>query len=434
MKLIFLEGKNHPADYGSRARSIQNDANAEDIKDMELSDELGIYLVKQVRSWEQDYGATNNKPIAIDTIRELTKNDRVLQFVKLRIRKKDWDRFKNDPFISPFYPARYELSEVDDLLIRGSNQIVLPEKLQEHAVKLTHNLAHLGQNNTQNLMTNGVYFPGYSTKVRKYVLDCPICKHVNSSIRKEPTGMSPTPTKCFETINCDFKGPLHDGTYVHVFIDQFSKWPEIYFTKSESFEAVKSHFTSWFGMHGYPKYLKSDNGSPYQSAAFKQFLEEKGIRHIPLIPETPWSNGEVENLMRVIHKRVMTLHNYKEFLKQVIMVKRPTPHPTTKVSPYFAVTGRILDPGILQGKLPFEEQAGITSEMGTEIRDNLIRSKENTVRRHNEKRNTVHLELKPGDTVLVRLGQNKCPERDHFLVTKVNGKDITATNKRTVRE
>ena len=85
MKLIFLEGKNHPADYGSRARSIQNDANAEDIKDMELSDELDIYLVKQVRSWEQDYGATNNKPIAINTIRELTKNDRVLQFVKLRI-------------------------------------------------------------------------------------------------------------------------------------------------------------------------------------------------------------------------------------------------------------------------------------------------------------------------------------------------------------
>ena len=36
--------------------------------------------------------------------------------------------------------------------------------------------------------------------------------------------------------------------------------------------------------------------------------------------------------------------------------------------------------------------------------------------------------------MLVRLGQNNRPKRDHFLVTKVNGKEITATNKRTGRE
>ena len=371
-------------------------------------------------------------------IREATKHDKALQLVKLRIKRKDWDRHKKDPFISPFYPTRFELSEIDDLVIRGSNQIVLPEELQETAVKLTHNLAHLGQNNTENLLSNRLYFPGYSTKVRKFVLDCPVCKHVNSTKRQEPSGMSHTPTKCFECINCDFKGPLHDGTYVHVFIDQFSKWPEIYFTKSESFEAVKHHFTSFFGVHEYPRVLKSDNGPPYNSAPFKAFLEERGIKHIPSIPETPWSNGEVENFMRVIRKsydiaRLMK-YDYKEFLKQVIMVKRATPHPTTKVSPHFAVTGRILDPGILQGNLPFEDQTGISSEMRTMIRDNLITSKETNVRRHNEKKNTVHLPLQPGDTVLIRLGNNKRPETDHFLVTKVNGAEITATNKRTGRE
>merc|ERR1739848_305188 len=131
-----------------------------------------------------------------------------------------------------------------------------------------------------------------------------------------------------------------------------------------------------FGTHGYAKAVKTDNGPPYNSAPFKAFLEERGIKHIPSIPETPWSNGEVENFMRVIRKsydiaRLMK-YDYKEFLKQVIMVKRATPHPTTKVSPHFAVTGRILDPGILQGNLPFEEQTGMSSEMRTTIRDNLI--------------------------------------------------------------
>ena len=152
---------------------------------------------------------------------------------------------------------------------------MLPEKLQEQEIKLTHNLPHLGQNNTENLMTNRIHFQSYSTKVRKYVLDCPVCQHVNSIRRMVPSGMSLTSTKCFECINCNFKGPLNDGIYVHVFIDQFSKWPKIYLTKSESFKAVKRHFTSWFAAHGYPKFIKTDNGSPYQSAAFKLFLDDQ---------------------------------------------------------------------------------------------------------------------------------------------------------------
>ena len=50
MKLIFFEGKNRPADYESRTRSRENDATADEISNMELSDELDIYPVKQVRS------------------------------------------------------------------------------------------------------------------------------------------------------------------------------------------------------------------------------------------------------------------------------------------------------------------------------------------------------------------------------------------------
>ena len=50
MKLIFFEGKIRPADYESRAKSRENDAAADEISNMELSDELDIYPVKQVRS------------------------------------------------------------------------------------------------------------------------------------------------------------------------------------------------------------------------------------------------------------------------------------------------------------------------------------------------------------------------------------------------
>merc|ERR1711881_316020 len=46
----------------------------------------------------------------------------------------------------------------------------------------------------------------------------------------------------------------------------------------------------------------------------------------------------------------------------------------------------------------------------------------------NEKRNRTHLELKPGDKVLVRLGQRKTVESDHYTVLSTRGNDITARN------
>ena len=76
-------------------------------------------------------------------------------------------------------------------------------------------------------------------------------------------GVTPTPGKCLELINADFKGPFHDRFWVLVFLDQFSKWPEVCLTKSESFESVKHQFNSFFSTWGYPRTLKSNNGPPF---------------------------------------------------------------------------------------------------------------------------------------------------------------------------
>ena len=69
--------------------------------------------MKQVCSWGNvNDGKQTQKSTAIDTIHEMTKQDKILQMVKERIRDKDWDHYKSDPFIRPFYPARAELSEI----------------------------------------------------------------------------------------------------------------------------------------------------------------------------------------------------------------------------------------------------------------------------------------------------------------------------------
>ena len=54
------------------------------------------------------------------------------------------------------------------------------------------------------------------------------------------------------------------------------------------------------------------------------------------------------------------------------------------------------------------------------VKDNLIASKEQNVRRHNKKKNTVHLE-QVGDTVLVQLGKINFPKLTISLPPKSKG-------------
>ena len=78
-------------------------------------------------------------------------------------------------------------------------------------------------------------------------------------------------------------------------------------------------------------------------------------------------------------------------MRKMVMVHRTTPSPTTKVSPHFAVTGRILDPGLVKGKVPFHQHSGLTKVEQKEIHENLIASKEKSKKTHDSKRNVVHL-------------------------------------------
>ena len=103
-------------------------------------------------------------------------------------------------------------------------------------------LHFLRQNNTENLLATKIYFPGYTSKDKTLVLDCEVCKQVNIHTRKEPSGMTPTPSKCFEIVNCDFKGPFHDGQYVHVFLDNFQNGCT--FIYSLEFQSEKTGLTA----------------------------------------------------------------------------------------------------------------------------------------------------------------------------------------------
>ena len=424
----YRPGRSNPADWCSRTPI----PTLEDINDMELSDDLEHFLVRSVLlQGEMDPQA----PIAIEEIRRRTLQE--LSFLTQRIISGDWSKHKKDPRIKPYMGVHSELSVLEDIILRGARTIVLPDSLHSRAAKLVHSIAHSGSSRAEFLLRDHFWFPGYSTLIRTEVELCQTCKHVVPDHRKEPLAISPVPTRPFEQISVDYKGPFHKSPlYALCFLCLYSRWPEIYFVNSTSFEAAKKHFVNFFSHWGFPNSIKTDNGSPFQSGEFKDWLKSLGIKHSPITPEHPQFN-EVESHMRLVKKtyEIARLHkvDHEEQLRKMLMVKRATPHPAIQMSPHEAVTGWRMNPGLLQGRFPVDPKIGLTQEQQYNLHRNLIDSKIKTKIQHDSQRNVRSLDLRSGDYVLVRLGLNKRPERDMYQVITVKGKQVTAINTVTGR-
>ena len=211
----------------------------------------------------------------------------------------------------------------------------------------------------------------------------------------------------------------------------------MYWVTSTSFKAIKKHLDTFFAANGRPSIIKSDNGPPFQSYEFAEYLKRQNIQHSRILPENPQAN-EVENFMRHLRKALQIaklLHeDYKTYVRPMLMVLRATPSRTTGVSPFYAVHGRHMDPGLLNtNNFPQDKSSGLSWKETEAIHQNIVQSKLATIERTNKKPNRIHLQLQVGDQVLLRLGQRKTVEEDHFTVVSTRGSDIEARNNRTGR-
>ena len=161
----------------------------------------------------------------------------------------------------------------------------------------------MGMTNTEELLNSRFWFPGYSGIVRAEIEWCDICKKILISKRKEPVGATIIPNGPFQIISMDFKGPMDDGYYTFVLLCTWTKWPEVYWVKSTSFNSIKKHLDSFWAQWGRASIIISDLGPPFFGHEFKDYLKTLGIKHRPTLPENP-QNNEVENVNRRIRKAV----------------------------------------------------------------------------------------------------------------------------------
>ena len=87
------------------------------------------------------------------------------------------------------------------------------------------------------------------------------------------------PESAWIEVATDFHGPLSNGDYLMVIVDEFSRFPIVKIIKSTGAEDVIPILKETFNLFGIPKSLKTDNGPPFQGHKLAKFLESEGVKH-----------------------------------------------------------------------------------------------------------------------------------------------------------
>ena len=242
-----------------------------------------------------------------------------------------------------------ELSVINGLVVRG-HQLIIPIAMQANVVALSHE-GHQATDKTLNLLRQFCWFPRMGKAVAEYVGSCLGCNAATDQSHPVPLEPNLLPERAWQHVHADFKGPIGGDYYLHVIIDQYSKFPEVDVLKSTSFKKLKPILNRVFATHGIPEEMTSDNGPPYDSHDMEMYAAEMGFKLTPVAPCDPQGNGFVENfvkgLCKMVHTSVVEGKDPKDQLYTYLLHYRATPHITTGFSPAEMLFNRKL-----QTKLP----------------------------------------------------------------------------------
>ncbi|XP_041470031.1 uncharacterized protein K02A2.6-like [Lytechinus variegatus] len=358
--------------------------------------------------------------VVLDKVKDETTQDPQLSKLKQRITRDDWEAFRKDDDIKPFYPIRHELYIAEGMIFR-LNTIVIPATLQRKVIKAAHKMGHLG-------MREKYWFPKMNTLTEQMIGQCYECQVTTKQHRQEPIKMTTIPDKPWDVIAVDSGGPYPDGHYNLVAVDKRTRYPEVETTHSTSFKATRTKMKKMFATHGIPNRVETDNGPPFNSKEFKEFAKEEGFEHKTVTPDHARANGEAEAFMKTLNKVEQITHLQKQnreiAVHEMLMGYRSTPHPATQVTPYEALMGRPV-----RTKLDYVEPQKTTTDRDTRVNERDKQYKER-LKQQKENRNTKSHNLVLGDFVLLKQQKrNKWTtafEPAFYVVYRIDGSSVAA--------
>lgn len=368
--------------------------------------------------------------MTLEEIERETKTDPVLSKLLHRLKSGNLNRhlMNQDPELKPYVKISDEFSLMRNVIVRG-DRIVIPKTLIKRALRLSHE-GHQGIVKTKQFLRSLAWFLGMSSIIEKYIGKCRPCQASVNTPVQEPVKSTDLPDHPWQYVDVDFLGPLPSGDYVMVVIDEYTRFPEVFITKSTSLKPTISNLDKLFSSYGIPERVKSDNGPPFKSRGFKQFARRLGFKHRRITPRHPRANGLVENFNRMIIKILkiarMECLPWREELRTFLRNYRATIHLSTGKSPA----------ELFFGNRPFKTRMGFVAQSkfddDTEVRVHDAKQKLKSKQAADKKLYVKECNLSLGDKVLVRMEKrNKLsPIYDPIQYTVVDRKGSMITAER----
>ena len=386
---VLLEpGRNTPCDYGSRHPPKRTDFTKEEVEQWCIETGDDIYVNRVIE---------DNLPCAItlSMLKDETANDKELNMLMRQIPMYD---ICQDKDLKEYKGVYSELWSTDGVLMKG-NQVVIPKSIRANVISLAHE-GHQGVEKTLKLMRQSCWFPKMHENVSTYVASCLPCCAALPNTPPVPLQPNVLPDRAWEKLHADFKGPIGGQYYLHVVIDQYSKYPEVDVLKSTSFKKLRPVLDRIFSGHGIPETVTCDNGPPYSGYEMGRYAQEMGFELTPVSPEDPQGNGFAENFVKLLCKLLHTAAAEKKDprveLHKYLLQYRATPHSTTGKSPAEMLFNRKIKTKLPQYFIKAENKERKEICMAHDL-------KKSKQKEYFDKRQRVQFkDIKPGDEVLIK--------------------------------
>jgi transposase InsO family protein len=261
---------------------------------------------------------------------------------------------------------------------------------------------HIGRDKTFDHVRSRFFWKGMTTDVYDYISKCVTCNTQNLKVESSPLQDTPIARYPFQRISVDTTGKYpttaNENKFCLTVTDQFSGWVELFPISNQSTVTICDVLLKQvFNRYGFPRYMISDNGTPFISEILRQITKLGHIHHIKTSIYHPRSNAMGERPHKIIHEMLAKLgarDNWDEYLPSIQSALNFSKSSSRDESPYFLLFHR--DPlipidTILAPKEQFETEEFLPRAL------NRLRTSYKTVRRHlkaNQERNHQYVDKK----------------------------------------
>lgn len=229
-----------------------------------------------------------------------TRRDPILSKLADAIQDGTVQNLKEDHF-KPFHSKSEKLSVESGCVLWGYRTII-PTKLRKQILQDLHR-SHLGIVKNKAIARSYLWWPKLDSEIELLVKNCTPCNLTQTSPEKSALIPWQPAQRAWSRIHIDFAGPIK-GFYFLIVVDSFSKWTEVFKTKSMTSSFTINKLRETFSRFGMVDVIVSDNGCQFTSEEFLQFVKANRIEHIFTAPGHPATNGQAANFVKTFKKSI----------------------------------------------------------------------------------------------------------------------------------